>query len=97
MVGVKDSIKKLNEEVKALEAYAVRNDKKHEDLLDYSHKLEDCLNTLKQDYRKMTDLTKKQHNETQQKITKLNVQMESCARESELAKRERSKLITKLD
>lgn len=97
MVEVKHHIKRLKEEVKNFDIYMGETNKKHADLLEYSLKLEECLSQLKNDYRKLTDLTKKQFLETQQKLTKLSVQVEASTRESELAARERSKLGVKLD
>jgi hypothetical protein len=43
MIEAKHQITKLNEEVKNFDSYMEVTNKKHDDLLEYSLKLEECL------------------------------------------------------
>jgi hypothetical protein len=57
MGDMKQTVSKLREDMKGFDHFITVNNKKHDDLLKYSHRLEDTLNQLKSDYRKMTELT----------------------------------------
>lgn len=61
MQEVKNQVKKMKEEMRSFDYFMDQNNQKHQELVKYSNKLEECLNQLKSDYRKITELTSNQH------------------------------------